>query len=59
MGRRFLKICVLGELRLNIEPFNHGSFASDRDTDQVQDDQQGLIGILLRPLNDLRPTQRF
>ncbi len=30
--------CVLGELRLNIDPFNHGSFASDRDTDQVRDD---------------------
>ncbi len=51
---------VLGELKQDIEPFNHGNnCASDRDTDQVQNDGEGLTGILLRLLNDLRPTQRF
>ncbi len=55
--------CVLGELRQNIEPFNHGNSVSDKDfdkdTDQAQDDNKGLTGILSRLPNDLKPPQRF
>ncbi len=36
-----------------------GTLPQTKETDQVQEDQEGLTEILLGLLNDLRPTQRL